>query len=141
METYINSFIRGRELLKKLLVGDMASAVLAIVFKSNPMVMGVFSIATIILFIAIIYIAAKYCRCPNCGKVIVVGVPRRRRLPPLPPQPRHREEDEEAVRTRGCVRSRIVGADALIGPPTLYRVRGFGSIRGSTPTAENATLP
>ncbi len=74
METYINSFIRGRDLLKKLLVGDMASAVLAIVFKSNPMVMGVFSIATIILFIAIIYIAVKYCRCPNCGKVIVIGV-------------------------------------------------------------------
>ena len=74
METYINSFIRGRDLLKKLLVGDMLTAVLALVFKANPTVMGVFSIATIILFIAIIYIAVKYCRCPNCGKVIILGV-------------------------------------------------------------------
>ena len=74
METYINSFIRGRDLLKKLLVGDMATAVLALIFKANPMVMGIFSIATIILFLAIIYITVKYCRCPNCGKVIVIGV-------------------------------------------------------------------
>ncbi len=74
METYINSFIRGRELLKKLLVSDMVTAVLALVFKSNPTLMSVFSIATLLLFGAIIYIAVKYCRCPNCGKVIVVGV-------------------------------------------------------------------
>ena len=26
------------------------------------------------MFIAIIYIAAKYCRCPNCGKHIILGV-------------------------------------------------------------------
>ena len=74
METYINSFIRGRDLLKKLLVGDMLTAVLALIFKANPTVMGIFSIATIILFIAIVYIAVKYCRCPHCGKVIVIGV-------------------------------------------------------------------
>ena len=51
MNTYINSFVRGRELLKKLLVSDMVTAI-----------------------IAIIYVDIKYCRCPNCGKVILLGV-------------------------------------------------------------------
>ena len=74
MNTYINSFIRGRDLLKKLLAADLVTAVLALIFKANPTVMSLFSMATIILFGAIIYIAVKYCRCPNCGKVIVIGV-------------------------------------------------------------------
>ena len=74
MNTYINSFIRGRELLKKLLVSDMVTAIIAAFTRSNPMVMGVFSIATVLLFIAIIYVDIKYCRCPNCGKVILLGV-------------------------------------------------------------------
>ena len=74
MNTYINSFVRGRELLKKLLVSDLITAALAMVLRANPMLMGVFSAATILLFVAIIYIAVKYCRCPNCGKVIVIGV-------------------------------------------------------------------
>ena len=74
MNTYINSFVRGRELLKKLLVGDMFTAIAAAFTRSNPMVMGAFSIATILLFIAIIYVDIKYCRCPNCGKVILLGV-------------------------------------------------------------------
>ena len=74
MNTYINSFIRGRELLKKLLVSDMVTAIIAAFTRSNPMVMGVFSIATVLLFIAIIYVDIKYCRCPNCGKVIFLGV-------------------------------------------------------------------
>ena len=74
MNTYINSFTRGRELLKKLLLSDVVTAVLAFVLQSNPMLMGIFSGATLLLFAAIIYIDIKYCRCPNCGKVIVLGV-------------------------------------------------------------------
>ena len=74
MNTYINSFMRGRELLKKLLVGDFIAALLATFTRSNPGLMFFFSTATLLMFIAIIYIAAKYCRCPNCGKHIVLGV-------------------------------------------------------------------
>ena len=74
MNTYINSFIRGRELLKKLLVSDLVTAALAILFRGTPAVMALFSGATLLLFIAIIYFAVKYCRCPNCGKVIFIGV-------------------------------------------------------------------
>ncbi len=74
MNTYINSFVRGRELLKKLLISDVVTAVLAFALQSNPTIMVLFSGATLLLFAAIIYIDIKYCRCPNCGKVIVLGV-------------------------------------------------------------------
>ena len=74
MNTYINGFMHGRELLKKLLICDLITAVLAIAMRSNPTVMGLFSGATLILFIAIIYIDIKFCRCPSCGKVILLGV-------------------------------------------------------------------
>ena len=74
MNTYINSFMRGRELLKKLLISDMITAVIALMTRSNPTVMGLFSGATVLLFIAIIYVDFKYCRCPSCGKVILLGV-------------------------------------------------------------------
>ncbi len=74
MNTYISGFTRGRELLKKLLVSDVICAVLAMVTRGTPMVMGLFSGATLLLFIAIIYIDVKFCRCPHCGKVILLGV-------------------------------------------------------------------
>lgn len=74
MNTYINGFVRGRELLKKLLVGDFVAAILATFTRNTPNLMFLFSAATLLMFIAIIYIAAKYCRCPNCGKHILLGV-------------------------------------------------------------------
>ena len=74
MNTYINSFMRGRELLKKLIISDMITAVIALMMRSNPTIMGLFSGATVLLFIAIIYVDFKYCRCPSCGKVILLGV-------------------------------------------------------------------
>ena len=74
MNPYINSFMRGRELLKKLLIGDFAAAILATFTRNNPGLMFFFSGLTLLMFIAIIYIAAKYCRCPNCGKHILLGV-------------------------------------------------------------------
>ena len=74
MNTYINGFMRGRDLLKKLLVCDLITAGIAVFMRSNPTIMALFSGATLILFIAIIYIDIKYCRCPNCGKVILLGV-------------------------------------------------------------------
>ena len=74
MNTYINGFLRGRELLKKLLIGDFAAALAATFTRGNPGLMFFFSGLTLLLFIAIIYIAVKFCRCPNCGKMILLGV-------------------------------------------------------------------
>ena len=74
MNTYVNGFMHGRELLKKLLICDLITAVIAIFMRSSPLIMGLFSGATLLLFIAIIYIDIKFCRCPNCGKVILLGV-------------------------------------------------------------------
>jgi len=74
MNSYINSFVRGRELLKKLLVGDIIAAILSAFTRANPGVMAFFTFATVILFVAIIYVALKFCRCPKCGKRILLGV-------------------------------------------------------------------
>ena len=74
MNTYINGFMRGRDLLKKLLICDLITAALAILMRSIPPMVALFSGATLILFIAIIYIDIKFCRCPSCGKVILLGV-------------------------------------------------------------------
>ena len=74
MNTYINSFVRGRELLKKLLVGDILAALISAFSRSTPGVMAVFTFATLVLFVAIIYVALKFCRCPKCGKRILLGV-------------------------------------------------------------------
>ena len=73
MNTYINSFMRGRELLKKLLIGDFAAAILATFTRNNPGLMFFFSGLTLLMFIAIIYIAANYCRYPNCSKHSLLG--------------------------------------------------------------------
>ena len=74
MQTYINSFVRGRELLKKLLIADLVCAVMATVMSGSVMALAFFAGATGLIFVAIIYIAVKYCRCPNCGKLILLGV-------------------------------------------------------------------
>ena len=74
MNVYINSFVRGRQLLKKLLIADAACAVFATLTRESPLLMGLFGGAVLLIFGAIIYIAVKYCRCPNCGKVIILGV-------------------------------------------------------------------
>ncbi len=74
MNAYVNSFVRGRELLKRLLVGDVLCALAATFLRGNPTLMALFSAAVLLIFGAIIYVAVRYCRCPGCGKVIVLGV-------------------------------------------------------------------
>ncbi len=73
--TYENTFIQGRELTKKLLGGSVVSCVLSLIFGqiSRP-VQSVFFALTVILFVSTIYVMAKYCRCPHCGRHIFLGV-------------------------------------------------------------------
>ncbi len=74
MKTYVNDFVYGRELMKKLLICTVALALLAFVFQSNQTVSTVLTVATLVLFASVLYIMIKFCRCPNCGKVIFLGV-------------------------------------------------------------------
>ena len=74
MKGYANNFVYGRELMKKLLVGSVIAAVAAYVFQTNQTVSTVLTGICLILFASVIYIMVKFCRCPNCGKVIFLGV-------------------------------------------------------------------
>ena len=74
MKGYANNFVYGRELMKKLLVGSVIAAVAAYVFQANQTVSAVLTGICLILFASVIYIMVKFCRCPNCGKVIFLGV-------------------------------------------------------------------
>ena len=74
MKSYINGFIYGRDLLKKVIMATVICCVLSIVFRKNVTVQGLFAAATLILFFAGVYIDYKHCRCPHCGKVIFLGV-------------------------------------------------------------------
>ena len=74
MKGYANHFVYGRELMKKLLVGSVVAAVAAYVFQANQTVSTVLTGICLILFASVIYIMVKFCRCPNCGKVIFLGV-------------------------------------------------------------------
>ena len=74
MKGYANNFVYGRELMKKLLVGSVVAAVAAYVFQANQTVATVLTGICLILFASVIYIMVKFCRCPNCGKVIFLGV-------------------------------------------------------------------
>ena len=74
MKGYANNFVYGRELMKKLLVGSVITAVAAYIMQPNQTVATVLTAVTLILFASVIYIMVKFCRCPNCGKVIFLGV-------------------------------------------------------------------
>lgn len=74
-KTYENTFIQGRELTKKLMAAAAISAVLSIVLEQlqHPL-QSLFFILTLIIFLTTIYVIAHFCRCPHCGKRILVGV-------------------------------------------------------------------
>ena len=74
MKGYANNFVYGRELMKKLLVGSVIAAVAAYIFQADQTVSTVLTGLCLILFGSVIYIMVKFCRCPNCGKVIFLGV-------------------------------------------------------------------
>ena len=74
MKGYANNFVYGRELMKKLLVASVITAVAAYIMQSNQTLATVLTAVTLILFGTVIYIMVKFCRCPNCGKVIFLGV-------------------------------------------------------------------
>lgn len=74
MKAYTNHFVYGRELMKKLLIATVAAAVLAFFLQGNQMLATLLTAITLMLFAAVIYIMVKFCRCPNCGKVIFLGV-------------------------------------------------------------------
>lgn len=72
---YGNTFVQGRELVKKLFTAAVIGAVLSIVCNQlgspvAPYLVGL----TLVIMGTTVYVMAKYCRCPHCGKRIMTGV-------------------------------------------------------------------
>ena len=72
---YENTFIQGRELTKKFMIAAVISCIMSLVCSGigSPF-QSVFFFLTIVIFVATIYVMYKYCRCPHCGRHIMLGV-------------------------------------------------------------------
>ena len=68
MNKYENDFVYGRDRLKKLLIATAIGCALSFFMPVAFMCM------TFVLFATALVCIFKYCRCPNCGKVIFFGV-------------------------------------------------------------------
>ncbi len=72
---YENTFVQGRELVKRFFAAAMIAAVLGIVCEQlGSPVAPYLLILTTVIMIATVYVMYKYCRCPHCGKHIMAGV-------------------------------------------------------------------
>lgn len=71
---YENDFVYGRDLLKKLLIATAVGCAISFLTPRYSYVQVIFMCMTTVLFITAILTIVKYCRCPNCGKVIFFGV-------------------------------------------------------------------
>lgn len=74
-KVYENTFVQGRELVKKFFAAAVISAALGIVCEQmgNP-VAPYLLVLTLVIMIATVYVMFKMCRCPHCGKRILTGV-------------------------------------------------------------------
>ncbi len=75
MKTYGNSFVESRELAKKLAIVTAVFAAASFIASGADSSMQLLLLAvTFALLIITLYVIIKYCRCPYCGKHILLGV-------------------------------------------------------------------
>ena len=75
MKTYGNSFVESRELAKKLAIATVISGAASFIADGADSAIQFWLLAfTLVLCAATVYIIVRYCRCPYCGKHILVGV-------------------------------------------------------------------
>ena len=72
---YENTFSQGKDLVKKLMVAAIISCVMGVVCEQmGNRLSYAFLVLSIVIFVAVVYVIAKFCRCPHCGKRIFFGV-------------------------------------------------------------------
>lgn len=75
MKTYGNSFVESRELAKKLAAATVISGAASFIAGGADSGIQFWLLAfTLVLCAVTVYIIVRYCRCPYCGKHILVGV-------------------------------------------------------------------
>lgn len=73
---YENGFVHGRELTKKLTIGTCSTCALSVLFlvMGNQSLQIALMAMSLVGLICTIYVMAKYCVCPHCGKHITMGL-------------------------------------------------------------------
>lgn len=73
---YENSFVHGRDLTKKLVIVTCVSCAVSILFMTmGDITLQIVCMAvSLVGLISTIYVMAKYCVCPHCGKHITMGL-------------------------------------------------------------------
>ena len=74
MKKYENDFVYGRERLRILLVATAVGCAASLLTPQYSLVQVALMCLTVVLFVTCLPLIFKYCRCPNCGKVIFLGV-------------------------------------------------------------------
>ena len=74
MKKYENDFVYGRDRLRILLISTAVGAALSLLSPQYSWVQVIVMCLTVVLFVTSLALIFKYCRCPNCGKVIFLGV-------------------------------------------------------------------
>ena len=74
MKVYENSFVYGRELVKKLVIAVVACYAVALMLGRYPVMQIVMMIGGLVFFVTAGVVVFKQCRCPYCKKTIVLGV-------------------------------------------------------------------
>lgn len=74
MNKYENDFVYGRDRLKKLLIATAFGCVVSLLSSQYSWLQIIALCMTTVFFGTAIWVIAKYCRCPNCNKVIAFGV-------------------------------------------------------------------
>ena len=74
MKKYENDFVYGRERLRILLMATAVGCAASLLTPQYSLVQVALMCLTVVLFVTCLALIFKYCRCPNCGKVIFLGV-------------------------------------------------------------------
>ena len=73
--SYTSSFARGQKLVRYLLVAALVSGAAGLLlFREGTMQQTVCVLLSAALIVAVIVVAARFCRCPSCGKRVINGV-------------------------------------------------------------------
>ena len=69
-----NAFESGRKAAKILAILSAVGCVAMLLADDNPPLQGALVLLTMLLFVSMFLVIVLRCRCPHCGKVILLGL-------------------------------------------------------------------
>ena len=90
-----SSFEYGRKLAIRLVIAASVCCVISLLCPEGSYYQFGFVALTAAIFVGTIICVYQFCRCPYCGKHIMLSRARRQGLPALPQESGYRQEDQE----------------------------------------------